>query len=54
MNFNRYSFKFEKLRPDLLKDYPTTKDELDPSFPKTFDPILQQTLLVDSDNANNL
>ena len=54
MNFNRSSPKFEKLIPDFLKDYPDAKEELDPSFPKNFGPILQQKFLVDSDHAHDL
>ena len=54
MDFNRSSPKFEKLKPNFIKDYPDTKEKMDPSFPTPFGPILQQTFLVNSDNAHDL
>ena len=41
------------MRPDFLKDYPDAKEELDPGFPKSFGPILETTILVDSDHAHD-
>ena len=54
MIFECISPDYEKLRPDFLRDYPDTKEELDPHFPDPYGLILQQTLLVDSDHAHNL
>jgi len=54
MVFERISPDYEKLCPDFLKDYPDAKEELDPSFPDPFGPILQQYLLVDSDHGHDL
>ena len=54
MDFNRAQPDFEKLRPDFLKDYPDAKEEMDPGFPKSFGPVLQTTILVDSDHAHDL
>ena len=53
MKFNRTSPKFEKLRPDFLEDYPDAKEELDPSFPKSFGPVMETTIMVDSDHAHD-
>ena len=54
MNFNRSSPKFENLKPDFIKDYPDTKEEMDTLFPTPFVPILQQIFLVDSYHAHDL
>ena len=54
MDFNRAQPDFEKLRPDFLKDYPDAKEEMDPGFPQSFGPVLQTTILVDSDHAHDL
>ena len=51
---DRSTPKFEKLIPDFLNDYPDASEEMDPSFPEIFGPILQTTILVDSDHAHDL
>ena len=53
MKFNRTSPKFEKLRPDFLEDYPDAKEQLDPSFPNSFGPVMETTITVDSDHAHD-
>ena len=45
---------YEKLCPDSIKDYPGAIEDIDKSFPKPFGPILEQTLLVDSNHAHDL
>ena len=37
-----------------MNDYPDASEEMDPSFPEIFGPILQTTILVDSDHAHDL
>ena len=54
MQFTRSSPNFKKLIPDFLKDYDGAKEELDPGFPTVFGPILETTILVDSDHAHDL
>ena len=51
---DRSTPKFKKLIPDFLNDYPDASEEMDPSFPEIFGPILQTTILVDSDHAHDL
>jgi len=41
MIFECISPDYEKLRPDFLRDYPDTKEELDPHFPDPYSLILQ-------------
>ena len=53
MRFNRTSPKFEKLGPDFLEDYHNAKEELYPSFPPSFGPVMETTIMADSDHANN-
>ena len=54
MQFTRSSPNFKKLIPDFLKDYDGAKEELDPGFPMVFGPILETTILVDSDHVHDL
>lgn len=54
MDFNRASPNFETLRPDFPRDYPDAKEEMDPGFPKSFEPVLQTTILVDADYVHDL
>ena len=54
MQFTRSNPNFKKLIPDFLKDYDGAKEELDPGFPMVFGPILETTILVDSDHVHNL
>ena len=53
MEFNRTTPEFHKLIPDFLKDYPDAKEEVDPGFPLVFGPVLQTTILVDSDHGHD-
>ena len=54
MQFQRSEPNFEKLIPDFIKDYPDSIEEFDPGFPEPFGPVLQNTILVDSDHAHDL
>ena len=54
MQFQRSEPNFEKLIPDFVKDYPDSKEELDPGFPESFGPVLQTSIFVDSDHAHDL
>ena len=53
MKFDRSSPKFEKLRPKFLEDYPDAKEEIDPSFPSSFGPVMETNIMVDSDHAHD-
>ena len=53
MDFRRDTPDFQKLRPDFLQDYPDATEEIDNNFPTVFGPVLQTTLLVDSDHAHD-
>ena len=54
IKFKRSSPDFPKLIIDFLKDYYDSKEELDLGFPLSFGPILESTILVDSDHAHDL
>ena len=53
MLFNRTKPEFTKLIPDFMKDYPDAIEEVDPGFLLSFGPILQTTILVDSDHGHD-
>jgi hypothetical protein len=53
MQFRRQDPNFSKLLPDFLLDYPDAKEEIDESFPPPFGPVLETTVLVDSDHAHD-
>jgi len=53
MNFAREQPDFKRLIPDFIQDYPEVKEELDPGFPPSFGPILETSILVDSDHAHD-
>jgi len=53
MNFARKDPEYKKLIPDFIQDYPDATEELDPSFPQAFGPVLETTILVDSDHAHD-
>ena len=53
MNFAQQDPDYNKLIPDIVQDYPDAKEELDPSFPPAFGPVLETTVLVDSDHAHD-
>ena len=53
MVFTRTNPNYEILRPDFLRDYPNSKEELDPHFPSSFGPLPEQTFLVDSDHGHD-
>ena len=52
MEFNRSEPNFKKLIPGFKQDYPGIKEEMDPGF-SSFGPVLQTTILVDTDYAHN-
>ena len=54
MHFDRTAPKFQKLIPDLIKDYPDAIEEIDPFFSSVFGPLLQTMFLVDTDHAHEL
>ena len=51
MDYRRIDTDYCILLPDFLEDYPHT--ELDPSFPSPFGPVLQTSILVDSDHGHD-
>ena len=53
MESNRSETNFKKLIPDFKQDYPDTKEEMDPGFASSFGPVLQTTILVDTDHAHD-
>ena len=53
MMFNRTKADLNKLIPDFMKDYPEAIEEVDPSFLLSFGPVLQTTILVDSDHRHD-
>ena len=53
MIFKRDELDYTVLIPDFLKDYPEASEEMDPGFPPSFGPILETTILVDSDHAHD-
>ena len=53
MEFERSETKFNLLIPDFLQDYPDATEEIDPGFPRPYGPILETTILVDSDHAHD-
>ena len=54
IQFNRTTPNFQKLIPDFIKDYLDTIEEMDPSFPSVFGPLLQTIFLIDADHAHDL
>ena len=44
---------YQILLPDFLADYPHAIEEMDPSFPDPFGPVLQASILVDSDHGRD-
>ena len=54
MKFKSSTPDYPKLIIDFLKDYSDAKEELDPGFPVPFGPILESTILVDSDHSHDL
>ena len=44
---------FDKLIPNFLQDYPDTKEEIASHFPRVFGPVLDISILVDSNHAHN-
>ena len=53
MEFERSETKCNPLIPDFLQDYPDATVEIDPGFPRPYGPILEKTILVDSDHAHD-
>ena len=45
--------EFDKLIPDFLQDYPDAKEEIARHFPESFGPVMETTILVDSDHAHD-
>ena len=54
MNVKRSSSDFPKLNIDFLKENPDEKEELGHRFPLSVDPVLEFTILVDSDHSRDL
>ena len=54
LQFFRPAPDYEKLKPDFIKDYHHASNELDPGFPSIFGPVMETTILVDSDHAYGL
>ena len=50
---NRPTPDFDKLIPDFLQDYPDVKEEIASHFPRAFGPVLDTSILVDSDHAHD-
>ena len=44
---------FNLLIPNFLEDYPGATEEINPGFPHPYGPILETTILFDSDNAHD-
>ena len=53
MKFERSEPNFNLLIPDFLGDYTDATEEIDPVFPHPYGPILEITVLVDSDHAHD-
>ncbi len=53
MLFTRTKPEFSKLIPDFKLDYPDAKEEEDPGFPLAFGPVMETTILVDSDHGHD-
>ena len=53
IKFNRFEPNFKNLIPDFKQDYSDTKEEMDPGFPSYYGPVLQTTILVDTDHAHD-
>ena len=53
MLFTRTKPEFSKLIPDFKLDYPDAKEEEDPGFPLAFGPVIETTILVDSDHGHD-
>ena len=49
----RHAPDFDKLIPDFLQDYPDAKEEIAAHFPRSFGPVMETTILVDSDHAHD-
>ena len=47
------TLEFDKVIPDDLQDYPDAKEEIALHFPHAFSPVLDTSILVDSDHAHN-
>ena len=54
MKFKRTKPDYDAIKQDFLEDYPDAKEEMDPSFPLPFGPIMETTFMVDSDHAHDL
>ena len=52
MQFTRTKPEFSKLMPDFKLGYPETMEGEDPGYPLAFDPVMETTILVDSDREN--
>ena len=54
MKFKRAKLNYNAIQPDFLKDYPDAQEEMDPGFPRPFEPVMETTFMVDSDHAHYL
>ena len=53
MEFERSEPKFNLLIPNFLQDYPDATEGIAPGFPHPYGPILETTILADSDHAHD-
>ena len=53
MDYCHIDLDYHILLPDFLEDDPHATEELDPSFPDPFGPVLQTSILVDSDHGRD-
>ena len=53
MEFERLEPNFGLLIPDFFEDYPEATEEIGPGFSAPYGPILETTILVDSDHAHD-
>ena len=54
MQFGHISPSFRKIIPDVIKDYPDAKEEMDSTFPTPFRTLIQSTFLVNTEHAHDL
>ena len=53
MQFKQTELEFSKLIKGFKLDYPEAMEEEDPGFPLAFGPVLETTILVDSDHEHD-
>ena len=45
---------FDLMIPDFLQDYPESYEEINDNLLKAFGPVLETTIMVDSDHAHDI